>query len=996
MLLGSPLAVADDDPYARFMAKSEPLAADVQARRFRVPPGFVVELVAAEPNVRKPINMAFDAAGRLFVTGSVEYPQPVGPERKPRDAIYRLADTNGDGTFDQTTTFAGGLNLPMGVATIPGGVIGYSIPTVDRFSDTNGDGRADQRRTLLRGFAYDDTHGMVSSLTPWIDGWVYACHGEGNVSRVTGTDGHTITLRGGNTFRFRPDGSRVEIFSHGQANPFGLAFDPLGNLFSADSHSRPAMLLLRGGWYPGIGSHHDGLGLAPVIMDHYHGSTGIAGIAFYADDVFPPPYRGTLFIGNPSTGRINHDALEARGSTYRAVECPDFLTCDDPWFRPVDLKLGPDGALYIADFYDRVIAHNVVPPGHTGRDRERGRIWRVRYVGDVPASKTSARRAADLSKADLPALIDHLRHPNLTIRTHATHEIVGRIGRAAVEPLKALVIDQSDRWQRVHGLWAVARLGGLDDKLLDRLTRDAEPVVRLHAVKALAESGDWDAQSGRRYALVHAKLTDVDAFVRRAAADVLGRHPSESNLRLLLDAWSKAAPDDTRLIHTIRMAVRDNLRELAEVPKDVVATPTDARHVAEALLGLPTAASARFVLSLLQSNNADPARRSSLLFHAARYLSAGELTALYEYARSFQKQSSEAQGQILRAVYRAAQERQSDVPADIADWAVATARKLLASGDELSVGEGIELAWSLRLTQLAATIKPLALRQSAYPELRTLAIDALAGIDPRGSIELLDTFLADATEPVDIREKAADALAKIPNKPARDVLLAHLPRAPSSLALSIGRHLSHRRDGAAALLDAIDRGHAPPRLLLDPQLDQQLRDSGLANVDSRLADLRRGLPPADDRLEKSIARLAAGFQSARADATRGADVFKKHCAICHAAAGQGATLGPTLDGIGGRGVERLLEDLLNPSLNLDPKYRATLVATKDGATHTVLMLSDDGDTVVFAGQDGKPIRLPASQIERRKTLNVSPMPAADRLAENDLYDLIAHLLAQKR
>jgi putative heme-binding domain-containing protein len=589
-------------------------------------------------------------------------------------------------------------------------------------------------------------------------------------------------------------------------------------------------------------------------------------------------------------------------------------------------------------------------------------------------------------------LIEHLRHHSLTVRTHATHEIVDRIGRAAVEPLKALLAGESDAWQRVCGLWALARLNGLDEKLIDRLARDTAPVVRLHLVKALAEMAQRSSDASE---LMREKLTDSDAFVRRAAADALARHPSESNLKPLLDAWAKAPPEDTLFVHTIRMAVRDNLRGLREVPKDAVATPAHARHVAEACLGLPTPESARFVLSHLQSNDASPSQRSRLLYHAGRYLPAREIAAYYQHVRSFQKQGAQTQGQVLRAVYGAAQVRQVEVPADIADWAVARARDLLTSGDELAVQEGIDLAWTLRLPQLAPVIKPFAMRDSTYPELRTLAIDAVAGIDPRRSIDLLDAFLGDATESADIREKAADALAKIPDKRARDVLLTHLPRAPFSLALSIGRHLSHHRDGAGALLDAIDRGHAPPRLLLDPQLDQQFRDSGLMNVESRLTELRRGLPPADDRMEHSIARLKAGFQPAQADARRGAETFKKHCAVCHAAAGQGATLGPTLDGVGQRGIDRLLEDLLNPSLNLDPKYRATLVATKDGATHTGLVLSDDGDAVVIAGQDGKPIRLPASRIERRRTLNVSPMPAADRIVENELYDLMVYLLTQK-
>src|SRR5690606_34299912 len=129
---------------------------------------------------------------------------------------------------------------------------------------------------------------------------------------------------------------------------------------------------LRGAYYPSFGKPHDGLGYGPEMMTHSHGSTGIAGVVYYAADAFPAEYRETVFIGNPITGKINHDRLEAHGSTYRALEQPDFLSCDDPWFRPVDLQLAPDGSLYIADFYNRIIGHYEVPLNHPLRDRERG------------------------------------------------------------------------------------------------------------------------------------------------------------------------------------------------------------------------------------------------------------------------------------------------------------------------------------------------------------------------------------------------------------------------------------------------------------------------------------------------------------------------------------------------------------------------------------------------------------------------------------------------
>ena len=197
-------------------------------------------------------------------------------------------------------------------------------------------------------------------------------------------------MNSGNTYRMRPDGSHAEYFTHGQVNPFGLAFDPLGNLYSCDCHSRPVYQLLRGAWYPSFGKPDDGLGFGPEMVTHDHGSTGIGGISYYAADQFPEAYRGTVFIGNVVTNRINHDRIEWHGSSPKGIEQPDFVWSEDNWFRPVDIELGPDGALYVADFYNRIIGHYEVPLTHPGRDRERGRIWRIVYRGNGRQARPAA------------------------------------------------------------------------------------------------------------------------------------------------------------------------------------------------------------------------------------------------------------------------------------------------------------------------------------------------------------------------------------------------------------------------------------------------------------------------------------------------------------------------------------------------------------------------------------------------------------------------------
>ncbi|MBT4865460.1 MAG: dehydrogenase, partial [Planctomycetaceae bacterium] len=453
-------------PKSYLVAETEPLSAAEQQKKFHLPPGFEIQLVASEPAIGQPMNMNFDAAGRLWVTHSIEYPYPaqgdVEPrnskfpdvgDHEPRDRLTVFSGIGPDGTPAKTWNFIDGLNIPMGHTAVKGGVIVYSIPNIYFCPDADGDGKSDSRRVLYGKFGNTDTHGMNNGFTRWIDGWIYACHGFSNTSNVKGADGHAFQMNSGNTYRFREDGLRIEQFTWGQVNPFGLTFDPLGNVYSADCHSMPLMLLLRGAYYSSFSKPHDGLGFGPDMIDHSHGSTGICGPAYYAATHFPAEYRDNIFLCNPVTGQVHRDRLKDVGSTRLVDTLPDFITCDDPWFRPVDLQVGPDGALYLADFYNAIIGHYEVPLKHSRRDRERGRVWRIVYRGTD--KKLESPTAPNLRQSDLAQLLKKLGDDNLTVRTLATNEIVDRFGVQAVPAVRELMAGESLPTQRAHGLWVL-------------------------------------------------------------------------------------------------------------------------------------------------------------------------------------------------------------------------------------------------------------------------------------------------------------------------------------------------------------------------------------------------------------------------------------------------------------------------------------------------------------------------------------------------------------
>jgi putative heme-binding domain-containing protein len=974
----------------------EPRTPDEERKALHVPEGFEVQLVAADPDIRKPMNIAFDDRGRLWVTETIEYPFPAPPERRPRDAVKILEDFGPDGRARKITTFADGLNIPIGVLPLPStrGALVYSIPAIDRMLDTDGDGRADVREPVYRTFGSKDTHGMTGSFTWGFDGWVYACHGFSNTSHVEGADKDEITMQSGNVYRMRPDGSHAEYYTHGQVNPFGLSFDPMGNLYSSDCHSKPIYLLLRGAYYPSFAKPDDGLGFGPAMMTHDHGSTAIDGATYYAADQFPASYRGTIFIGNVVTNRINHDRLEWHGSSPSAILQPDFVWSEDNWFRPVDIELGPDGALYVADFYNRIIGHYEVPLKHPGRDRERGRIWRIVYRGPGGKGKAVAPRA-DWTTATVGELVEDLGHPNLAVRIKAANQLVER-GKPAVEAVRAALGSSEMPWQRVHGLWVLDRLGALDDEALEAYTRDPDPAVRVHAMRIIGERPRLSSSlRGRAVAC----LGDDTPLVRRQAAEALGRHPDPAQIRPLLALRQSAPDDDTHLVHAARMALRDQLRIPSSWERlaSLELGERDRRDIADVACGVPSAEAARFLLSYIEAEATPPNELTRYVHHIARHGSddtAGPLLALVRGRGADRSQ----QGALLKAIQQGTQERGAKLGDDVRASALDLSRALLDSPKGEDIALGINLANSFRLREATGRLETMTGDRRAPEPRRGEAIATLVALDPKRAIEPLGRVLGNSGEPVALRERAAQALAGIDQPAARAALLGTLPSAPERLQGAIAAGLAQRKAGAEALLDAVSAGKASARLLQERRVALSLGNAGIDDLSSRLAALLKGLPPADERTGELLRRRRGGFAASRRDPDRGARVFETSCSACHQIGGRGARVGPQLDGVGTRGVDRLIEDILDPNRNVDQAFRATTLALADGRVVSGLLLREEGAVLVMADAQGKEVRVPTDQVEERTTSPLSPMPAnlADQVAEADFYDLLAFLLAQQQ
>jgi putative heme-binding domain-containing protein len=991
---GSTRTPAEEDPYAQFIPPTGPLAPEEERAQLKVPPGFEVELFAAEPAIRKPMNIACDERGRLWLTESVEYPFPVKEGAEGRDAVRILEDADGDGRAEKVTLFASGLNIPIGVAPIPGGAIVYSIPKLWKLIDRDGDDRADEKQELYGTFGHGDTHGMVNGLTWGFDGWLYACHGYANASEVRGADGSLLKMRSGNTWRMRADGSRVEPFSFGQVNPFGLCFDPLGNLYSTDCHSQAAYLLLRGGQYPTFDNVHDGLGFPPLMIDHDHQSTGISGIAYYAAEQFPPEYRDCLFTGNVITNRVNADRVERRGSGAWAVHRPDLVESGDPWFRPVDLEVAPDGSLFIADFYNKVIGHYEVPLTHPARDRERGRIWRIVHRGgDASRGRrpqsawVAAGRAAGDPARLLPELLADLASPNLTVRLLAVAALARAGGDAAA--LHGALARPANGFQAAAALWVLERRGDLAGGELHEAARSADATVRVHAQRVLGERREL----GAARALVLAGLADSDPLVRRCAAEALARHPAAENLPPLLALLASAPREDAHLIHAARIALREQLRvpEAWAAAAGLDPAGKDAEAVAGVALAVPRAEAAVFLARRAPGTEPKP----EALRHMARYLPEEERDRLLpDIVRGGSTAGLDRRSTVIEALVKGCEERGGGIPAWVAEAGGGLAGDLLAAGAEDRAARGIQLARSLKLDRFKDRIAALALSPAQPDRLRAEAFAAVAALDPAGRVPILGRILANPEEKPAIRELAAAGLGDLEAPEAVEALAAGLRAAHDALAAKIAAALARRRPGGERLLEEIEQGRASPRLLARREVQLRLAGSGIDDLETRVKKLTAGIPDAEEKAAGLIAARREGFARASPEAGRGAAVFAKTCGACHRAAGQGNKVGPELEGIGKRGLDRLLEDVLDPNRNIDQAFRTTVIVTRDGLARTGLFLREEGAVLVLADQEGKSFTVPAAEVESRELSNLSPMPAdiAEKLPEAEFYDLLAFLL----
>jgi putative heme-binding domain-containing protein len=420
------------------------------------------------------------------------------------------------------------------------------------------------------------------------------------------------------------------------------------------------------------------------------------------------------------------------------------------------------------------------------------------------------------------------------------------------------------------------------------------------------------------------------------------------------------------------------------------------RDIADVATGVHSTEAAAYLLAHLRRFPEPQANLLRFAHHIARYGEPSSTSELVVLASSAKRPASQ-QLELLRAVQQGAQERGGSLGASGRRLAAELAGLLLRASNPDEVTLGIDVVRDFGFKDMQKNLKSVIQRDDLTEGPRSHALGALAVIDPTANLSTVSDVMRDATSPIAMREWAAFLLGNLGRPEATAALIAMLPAAPERLQKAISSALVRRREGSEELLRAIAAGKASARLLQDRAVTINLESSGVPDVLDRIKALVKGLPPADSRLEALFAQRRDGFKAAKTEAGDGVPVYEKHCANCHQLGGKGAKVGPQLDGIGGRGLDRLMEDILDPNRNVDQSFRATNLSLHNGQIVSGLLLREEGEVLVMADAQGKEIRIPKSSVEERTTSPLSPMPAnlVDQIPVDDFYRLLGYLLTRR-
>ena len=943
---------------------TDPSDPEIERSQFVVAPGYQVSLFAAEPMLANPVQMAWDTRGRLWVLCSPTYPQ-LEPGKEPADFLVILEDTDEDGRADRHTVFAAGLLVPTGFEFGDGGVYVANQPDLLFLADTNGDDRADVRKTLLSGFGTEDNHHAISAFTWGPGGNLYFQSGIFLHTQVETPHG-LIRADDGAVFEFRPRELKLGLHVYGTGtNPWGHAFDRWGQNFLTEGPQGGIWYLTPGQVPFWAKERVPGIKQPPKSC----------GVTFASGGHLPADMQDVFVLNAFKNRAVHRYRLDDDSSGFSAQEIvPPLIVSKEEYFRPVDVKMGPDGAIYILDWYNPIIGHMQYNFRDPRRDHHHGRVWRITARGRPLVARP------DIEGSSILQLLENLRSPELYTRQQSRRRLYELDPQAVVSNLDEWVaeLDPSDpgyEEARLNALWTYQTVDAVAPALLKALLRSSDSRVRAASTRVLRYWRDRVPDALDELAV---QIEDSHPRVRLEALVALSHIPSLLSMELALSVLNQAM--DRYLEYALTLTV-NALREIWEPAYDAGRFDFGGPDRLSFVLGtVPSQGAAGELLVQLMDGRVSLRDRSQVVQVIAHNGNPQVLADLVRFAED--NFDAPLLTETMQALTVAARERN-----------VIPARNLgfpggqFAHRNEKLKAAAIRLAgaWGREMHDIFRNYLTL-----GSPRIDAAVVDGLLFLGDEKSRAVLIEISETGSRELQIQATGALAVIDLPEASRRAAALlaaTHTVEPARLLAAFLGRE-GGARSLALALAD-VDLNPDTSKLAL----------RYLNSVGTRVPDLRQAFSNSaglgSGPLELSpveVARLVRQVENS-GDAGRGEELFRSpelNCLQCHAIGGGGGHLGPDLSGLGtGSPLDYIVESVLFPNQQIREGYEAWEVSTLDGDFHSGILVRETGDEMVLRDAVHEEIAVPLKKlVKRRQTGSLMPDGLTTPLTEAELVDLL--------